>query len=63
MLTVSDITHFADRGGVIGLVEQDRVLRFVINRTAAREARLDVSSQLLHLSTPLFSAVSPCQTP
>jgi hypothetical protein len=60
VLTISDLEHFADRGGMIGLIENDNVLHFAINRTASIDARLDVSSRLLHLSVPLFSAVSPC---
>jgi hypothetical protein len=60
VLTVSDIDHFANRGGVIGLVEEDRALRFAINQTAASEARLQVSAQLFHLAVPLLSAISPC---
>jgi hypothetical protein len=62
VLTVSDFEGFANLGGVIGLVEEDHALRFVINRTAAGEARLSVSSKLLYLALPLFSAISPCQT-
>jgi hypothetical protein len=61
VLTVSDIDRFAERGGVIGLVMQGQAVHFVINRTAAEEARLYVSSQLLHLAVPLFSATSPCR--
>ena len=60
VLTVSDLEHFADRGGVIGIVEDGQSLRFAINQTAASQARLQVSSQLFHLAVPLFSAVSPC---
>jgi hypothetical protein len=45
---------------MIGLIESDNVLHFAINRTASIDARLDVSSGLLHLSVPLFSAISPC---
>jgi hypothetical protein len=70
VLTVSDLDHFANRGGVIGLVEggvtdlieDDRALHFAINRTAANEARLKVGVEFLHLAYPLFSAVSPCGT-
>jgi hypothetical protein len=62
VLTVSDLDRFANRGGVIGLVEEDHALRFAINRTAAGEARLQVSAQLLHLAVPLFSTISPCGT-
>jgi hypothetical protein len=62
VLTVSDVDRFANQGGVIGLVEEDHVLRFAINQTAATEARLQVSAQLFHLAIPLFSAISPCGT-
>jgi hypothetical protein len=62
VLTVSDLGRFAERGGVIGLVEEDHVLHFSINQTAASEARLKVSSQLFHLAVPIFSAVSPCRS-
>jgi hypothetical protein len=60
VLTVSDIVNFAGRGGVIGLVTEDRAVRFAINRTAAEEARLRISAQVFHLAVPLFSAVGPC---
>ena len=59
--TLSDIDAFANRGGVIGLVMEDKAVRFAVNRTAAGEARLRISSQVLHLAVPLFSAVSPCR--
>ena len=62
VLTVSDLDRFANRGGVIGLIENDHVLHFSINQTAASEARLEVSSQLFHLAVPLFSAISPCRS-
>jgi hypothetical protein len=49
-LTVSDIDRFAERGGVIGLVVEGQSVRFAINRTAAGQARLRVSSTLLSLA-------------
>ncbi|HEV3216141.1 MAG TPA: YfiR family protein [Vicinamibacterales bacterium] len=63
VLTVSDLEGFANRGGVIGLVEENHDLHFVINRTAAGEARLQVSSRLFYLAVPLFSAIGPCEIP
>ena len=51
VLTVSDIDDFAERGGMIGLVSDKDSLRFVVNRTAASRARLQVSSRLLSLAT------------
>jgi hypothetical protein len=46
---------------VIGLVMEDQVVRFAINRTAAEEAHLRISAQMFHLAVPLFSAISPCK--
>jgi hypothetical protein len=60
VLTVSDLDRFANRGGVIGLVEEDGTLHFAINQAAASEARLQVSAQLFHMAVPLYSAISPC---
>ncbi|HRD68152.1 MAG TPA: YfiR family protein [Candidatus Competibacter sp.] len=51
VLTVSDIGDFARSGGMIGLVEADQRIRFDINLTAARQANLKLSSQLLKLAT------------
>jgi hypothetical protein len=52
-LTVSDIDHFAEQGGVIGLVAGGQSVGFVVNRAAATRARLRVSSRLLSLATIL----------
>jgi hypothetical protein len=62
VLTVSDLDRFANRGGVIGLVEEDDTLHFAINQAAASEARLGVSAQLFHMAVPLYSAISPCRS-
>ena len=51
ILTVSDISDFAQTGGMIGLVEADQRIRFDINLTATRQAHLKLSSQLLKLAT------------
>ena len=49
VLTVSDIDHFAARGGIIGfLLDRNRV-RFEIARSAAQRRHLKLSSQLLSL--------------
>ena len=50
ILTVSDINDFAQAGGMIGLVEAERNIRFAINLTVARQAKLKLSSQLLKLA-------------
>ena len=51
ILTVSDISDFAQAGGMIGLFEAEQRIRFNINITAARQANLKLSSQLLKLAT------------
>jgi hypothetical protein len=50
LLTVSNMAHFAERGGDIGLVrERDRV-RFEVNRSSAEEDHLQLSSELLKVA-------------
>jgi hypothetical protein len=49
-LTVSDIPHFAERGGMIGLVNQDDRIRFEVNVVPMEDAGLTVSSELLKVS-------------
>lgn len=49
ILTVSDIEDFATRGGVIKFFPEGSQLRFQINPTAATQAGLKLSSQLLSL--------------
>ena len=51
ILTVSDISDFAQVGGMIGLIEADQRIRFNINLNATRQANLKLSSQLLKLAT------------
>lgn len=71
VLTISDADRFANRGGVIGLVEggifelieDDHAVHFTVNRTALYEARLQIGTERLYLAYPLFSAVSPCGAP
>ena len=49
-LTVSDIEDFAQRGGIIGLIEVEQRIQFAINLAAMRRAGLKLSSQLLKLA-------------
>lgn len=51
VLTVSDLPHFAERGGMIGLVRQQDRIRFEVNRMATEKANLVLSSELLKLAT------------
>jgi len=54
VLTVSDIPHFADRGGMIGLVKQQDRIRFEVNRKAAEQRGLVLSSELLKVATKVI---------
>lgn len=50
VLTVSEIEHFTETGGMIGLVVNDSRVQFEINVQAAQRANLKLSAQLLKLS-------------
>ena len=50
VLTVSAIPHFAEHGGMIGLVLRDNKIAFDSNPGAIRKTQLKVSSKLLTLS-------------
>lgn len=49
-LTVSEIDHFIDAGGMIGLVVNNARVQFEINAQAAERASLKLSAQLLKLA-------------
>lgn len=49
-LTVSDISGFAQRGGMINLITVDDKIQFEINVGAAERANLQISSHLLRLA-------------
>lgn len=55
VLTAGDFTDFAGRGGMLGLRLAGNKVRFEVNLQALREAGLDVSPQLLQLSTVVHS--------
>jgi hypothetical protein len=50
ILTVSEINDFAKRGGMIELTRRRNRIRFLINVTAAEQANLNISSQLLKIA-------------
>ncbi|MGA6982574.1 MAG: YfiR family protein [Candidatus Sulfotelmatobacter sp.] len=50
ILTVSNIPHFTDRGGMIEFVNFDDRIRFAVNLVPLREAGLSVSSELLKVA-------------
>jgi hypothetical protein len=54
LLTVSDIHGFAQRGGMIELMNQEDRVRFAVNVTATSEAGLSVSSELLKVATKVI---------
>ncbi len=51
VLTVGETEDFARLGGIIGLVRSGDRLRFEVNLDAARDAGLELSSQLLKLAS------------
>jgi len=53
-LTVSDIPHFAEKGGMIEFVPQENKIRFEVNLPATEEAGLMLSSELLKVATKVI---------
>ena len=51
ILTVSEIDHFAEQGGMIGLYIENNRIRFRINQDAIEAANLRISSKLLKLAS------------
>jgi YfiR/HmsC-like len=56
VLTIGEGESFTTRGGVIGLLVEDRKVRFDVDTTAAQVARLRVSSKLLALTHAVRSS-------
>lgn len=50
VLTVGDLPRFAARGGVIGLLVEDKRVRLEVNAAAAERSGLVISSRLLNLA-------------
>ncbi len=50
VLTVGDAEGFADNGGMVGLFEENRRMRFDVNLAAAERNGLKVRAQLLQLA-------------
>jgi len=53
-LTVSTMTHFVDRGGVIEFVQEGDRVRFEVNRAAAERDHLILSSDLLKVAVKVI---------
>ena len=56
VLTIGEGESFTTQGGVIGLLVEDRKVRFDVDTTAAQVARLRVSSKLLALTHAVRSS-------
>lgn len=59
ILTVSDDLTFPDHGGMVGIAPKGNRVRVAINASAARLARLTVSSRLLSLASRQESRIAP----
>jgi YfiR/HmsC-like len=55
ILTVSDIPHFAERGGMVGFVSQGEKIRFEVNVGTAEQSHLALSSELLKVASRVIS--------
>ena len=58
VLTIGEGEDFATRGGMIGLVIENRRVRFDVNTDAAQASGLRVSSKLLALTRTIHSAAN-----
>jgi hypothetical protein len=59
VLTVSDLPGFTARGGMIQFVSQENRVRFEVNLTAAEQANLKLSSELLKVATAVRKTGRP----
>ena len=50
ILTVSDLEHFAESGGMIGFIEYENKIRFEINQETVSKQGIQISSHLLNLA-------------
>jgi hypothetical protein len=53
-LTVSDIPHFAERGGTVGFVTSQGRIRFEVNLRAAEQSHLTLGSELLKVASAVI---------
>jgi hypothetical protein len=61
-LTVSDVPHFTERGGMIQFVLRNDRVRFAVNLSSAEHARLSLSSELLKVALSVNST-PPSEAP
>jgi len=55
VLTISDITHFAERGGMVELTRQDEKIALHINKNSLDSAKLGIDARMLKLATIVAS--------
>ena len=53
-LTISDIQHFAEKGGGIGLLYRENKIIFEVNLASAQKSRIRLPGQLLNLASHVF---------
>jgi hypothetical protein len=56
VLTVGELEHFAEEGGIIGFFLEEKKVRFEINVGAAENARLKISAKLLALAKTVLGS-------
>jgi len=56
VLTVGELDHFAQEGGIIGFCLEEKKVRFEINMGAAENARLRISAKLLALAKKVLGS-------
>ena len=59
VLTVGETAGFLESGGIINLLMEDKKVRFEINITAAKRAKLKIRSQLLRLAERVVEEKPP----
>jgi uncharacterized protein DUF4154 len=59
VLTISDIPHFSQHGGMIQFVLEENRIRFEVNLTATQRAGLTLSSELLKVATAVRKNPQP----
>jgi hypothetical protein len=57
-LTVSDIPHFAERGGMVGFVVVQGRIRFEVNLRASEQSRITLGSELLKVASAVIDKTS-----
>ncbi len=59
VLTVADTSGFLESGGIINFLIEEKKVRFEINNTAAKQAKLRISSKLLRLAKRVIEEKPP----